>query len=185
MRLAQIATALSTGGVRDPALRLLLNHGKKLAGVAMGSGRWVLVPAILLIVTSRALSQSSPEPAAILETAHSIVVPISPRGRVDSARKGAQSRLILKIVGYTPPADGAVQLGVTISCRGAEHELGRVAVFPNRPFTVLDTGRVQMFGLPLPVEPSCLELKVANVNLTPTVGTGIGARVVIDSISVE
>lgn len=139
----------------------------------------------ILAMTSSAFGQGSPESGRVLGTAQSVSIPISNRGSASADRRGPTKRLVVKVVGYTPPTDGAVELVITVTCRGTEHELGRIAIYPDQSFTALEVEKAQSFGVPLPDDSPCAELKTADVRLTPTNGTGQGSRVVIESISLE
>ena len=151
----------------------------------MGSRQTLWATLFVLAMTSNVLGQSNPKSGWVLKPARSVVVPITDSGKVDVAQGEVARRLILKVVGYSPPAEGAVEVVVTIKCRGTKHELGRVGIFPNRPFTALDSASAQRFGLPLPDDAQCADLRTADVRLEPTNGTGVAARVVIESISIE
>jgi hypothetical protein len=135
---------------------------------------------------SVALSRESMGSSATVKVGHASTFRLS---AVDIQRLKASAagtaRLVVTVVGYTPPRDGSVQLVVALRCSGIDREVGRVAIFPNAEFAPTDVHKAQMFGLPLPDEPACRMATTAHIQLTATIGTGEGGAVTIGKVVIE
>jgi len=86
-------------------------------------------------------------------------------------------RVVVIVMGFQPPQDGAVQVVVKAQREGSvtEREIGSFGIFPNTPFKVTDPAKGQRFGLPLPKELAGGGPVMLKVQLVPLRGEGKGA----------
>jgi hypothetical protein len=92
-------------------------------------------------------------------------------------------RVIIKVTGFQPPSEGAVQVVVKAQMdnAGAEREIGRFGIFPNAEFKAAEPSKAQRFGLALPKELAHGGPVKLNVYLVPLRGEGTGARLELGS----
>lgn len=93
----------------------------------------------------------------------------------DAAPAGAAA-VEVEVRAYEPSRDGPVTLVVEASTADAQVEIGRVGVFPDRPFTAAEPEKAQRFRLPLPASLSASRVRSVTVRVEPTLGTGQAAR---------
>ena len=96
-------------------------------------------------------------------------------------------RVIIKVMGFQPPNEGAVQVVVKarMDATGAEREIGRFGIFPNAEFKAAEPSKAQRFGLALPKEFSRGGPVKLNVYLVPLKGEGKGARLELGSVEIR
>lgn len=104
-----------------------------------------------------------------------------------AALAGAQRRVIVTIVAFTPPPDGKpVEIVVSaVPASGPARELGRVAVTPYAAFGASETARHRTFAFHLPTDLAntpALDLRVA---LVPVRGGGAGAGLEVGSATLR
>jgi hypothetical protein len=135
---------------------------------------------------SVALSQANEDPLATVKVGQTATFRLSTvdMQRLETRASGT-ARLIVTVVGYTPPRDGAVQIVVALNCAGTERELGRLGIFPSTAFTPSDVRKAQLFGLPVPDDPACRAATSASVRLMPTLGRGEGAAITIGRVTID
>jgi DNA-directed RNA polymerase subunit E'/Rpb7 len=89
----------------------------------------------------------------------------------------ADQRVVISVMVFVPPRDGAVQGVVTVQItEGGTQEIGTFGIFPNAEFRAADPRQARRFSFPLPKElarggPVRLEVQIA-----PIRGDGKGAR---------
>ena len=102
---------------------------------------------------------------------------------VVTARLGAASgpeqasRLVLTVVGFAPPREGAVEVVVSagLGSGGADAEIGRFGIFPSAPFKVEDAAQGRRYGFPLPSALASADGVTVQVRIVPIRGDGKGA----------
>ncbi len=98
----------------------------------------------------------------------------------------ASPRVIISVMAFRPPHDGAVQAVVKVQRDGrTEQEIGRFGIFPNAEFKAADPSKAQRFGLPLPKELASGGPVKLNVYLVPFKGEGSGALLEIGGAEIR
>jgi hypothetical protein len=114
------------------------------------------------------------KPAAVTATAAPAAEGIEPE---------QAQRVIIKVIGFQPPNQGAVQVVVKarMDDKGAEREIGRFGIFPNAEFKAAAPSKAQRFGFALPKGLARGGPVKLNVYLVPLNGEGKGARLELGS----
>jgi hypothetical protein len=95
------------------------------------------------------------------------------------------TRLVISVMAFRPPRDGAVQAVVRIPREsGSQLEIGRFGIFPNAEFRAAEPSKAQRFGFPLPKELASGPVKL-EVELLPLQGDGKNARLAIGSAEIQ
>ena len=94
-----------------------------------------------------------------------------------AARCSANPQLVIAIIGFTPPHEGASSLIVSVRTRdGRTMRLGDIGIFPNQPFSA-SLAQARRFGFAIPPRFVSPETNVT-VEVAPD-GNGAGARAVV------
>ncbi|MGH6839683.1 MAG: hypothetical protein ACREDT_12990 [Methylocella sp.] len=106
---------------------------------------------------------------------------------VEGIEPAQAQRVIIKVTGFQPPTEGAVQVVVKarVDDSGAEREIGRFGIFPNAEFKAAEPSKAQRFGLALPKELARGGPVKLNVYLVPLRGEGKGARLELGSAEIR
>ena len=96
-------------------------------------------------------------------------------------------RVLLSVVGYTPPADKKpVDIVVRVVLAGGDRrEVGRFAIVPAAPFGTADAARHQNFAFALPADLAGQKTLSLEVALVPVNGGGQGARLEVGSAAIH
>ena len=97
------------------------------------------------------------------------------------------ARVIISVMAFTPPRDGAVQ-GVVRTQKneaGTEQEIGRFGMFPNAEFRAADPSQAQRFSFPIPRELARGRVVKLEVRIVPLRGDGKDARLEIGSAEIR
>jgi hypothetical protein len=93
--------------------------------------------------------------------------------------------IVVRVIGFRPAQEGAVQVVVKAVVNGAKQEVGRFGIFPNAPFKSEAQEQAQMFSLTLPKELANVETLALQFSIQPFRGTGTGAEVEIGGAEIE
>jgi hypothetical protein len=95
--------------------------------------------------------------------------------------------VVVDVIAYTPPRDGAIQGVVTIQKHtdSTEQEIGRFGIFPNTEFSAADHSRVQRYSFPLPRDVLQDRPVKLTVHVVPLRGEGEGARIEVGGAEIK
>jgi hypothetical protein len=96
-------------------------------------------------------------------------------------------RVVISVMAFRPPRDGAVQAVVRIQRNGSgsQLEIGRFGLFPNVEFRAAEPSKAQRFGFTLPKEFASGSSVKLEVQLLPLQGDGKDARLEIGGAEIR
>jgi hypothetical protein len=157
--------------------------------MAAMSGRWLCASAVgALALVLAHLQPAVAESTPMVATTDTLAVVTATAAPSIAPRPADQSpRLIVKVTGYQPPPNGAVQAVVKVQGDGTgpDRVIGRFGVFPTTGFTSADPSRAQTYGLPLPKDLANRNAVKLSVQLEPIRGSGEGASLEVGSAEIQ
>jgi hypothetical protein len=151
--------------------------------------RWIAVCCFLSLafVPSAGSSQENDQLLATASKPATIIAkPVASPGNV-AAAPSRSPRVVVSVTHYRPTEDGS-PLDVVVTARagnGAEQEIGRFGITPDREFAVADPSAAQRFGFALPRSLMDATSVVFNVRLVPARGDGKGASLRIGGVEIR
>jgi hypothetical protein len=141
--------------------------------MAMGNRAVVAIGVawVFAVVWDSPLAQNSPPVATVLNPAV-----VTATGSPDQGIVSQSPQVIISVIGFRPPHEGAVQAIVKVQKEDGqpEQEIGRFGIFPNAEFRA-DPSKAHRFGLPLPKDLAGNKNLKLHVYLVPFKGNGEGA----------
>jgi hypothetical protein len=95
--------------------------------------------------------------------------------------------VVVDVIAYTPPRDGAIQGVVTVQKHtdSTEQEIGRFGIFPNTEFSAADPSKVRRYSFPLPRDVLQDGPVKLTVHVVPLRGEGEGARIEVGGAEIK